>query len=610
MKTIGPKDVVLGVMMSGRSLHAVLLQDGTKGPEIIRRFSKHASSSVSTDSLAPPGTGTEFQDESGMSDFTIKFGGANASSSELFLASEFGSEGGGVDSVKTDAAAITSFELELEDILAECRDIGHPDPQVVFCEDGTAVYAAEINVPAAGSVDGDGKKQKKSGKNVQYGLLTAQTEVKATEENSAFLPMSPGADGLERFLGITSKTGGPVEQTLKALRSRKARIPAVRLLDNEISIYLGLARAAYYLVTSDETFGDEAASEDGDDADFAPLLPNSSRKTLVVRAGMEDTIVLFLEDHKLLHYENLRSITTYDAPETICSRVLLLQDEYGIGDVQHLLLLSDDREDAILDSFKMFFSDTRVESLREYIPAMEEDPGEHARPSAYVLATGTALRLVADELYQGSFEDINLLPKRLLRKQVRIPVSWHVFALYGFIFASVLFWIARYFAIESEVSEMRYKIQQYPAEYANLDPNVLQSRVDSINAVSASYYRALRVLDSLLVGSDKWSRAMEKSSTDAATVKGIWIDNWRPQPGSILLTGNAIARDRIVALANELGGEIQTLTFSEIREWPVYSFTMTMPLREELPEAARYLRERVAYLESLNDRTQNEQTSN
>lgn len=614
MKTIGPKDVVLGVTMSGRSLHAILLQDGTKGPEVLKRFSRHASASIGSDVSSTPGatmagTGSDFQDDSGMSDFTIKFGGGNASSSELFLASEFGAEGGGLDSVKSDSAAVNSFELELEEILGEVRDMGYPDPQVVFCEDVASVLASEITLSDSDGVEDGGKKKKKSGKNAKYELLTAQTDVKATEENSAFLPMSPGADGFERFLGITSKSGGPVEQTLKAMRSRKTRIPAVRLMDNEIAIYLGLARSAFYLVTSDESFGDEAATDEGD-VEFAPLLPDSSRKTLVVRAGMEDTIVLFLEDHKLLHYENLRSITTYDAPETICSRVLLLQDEYGIGDVQHLLLLSDDREDAILDSFKMFFSDTRVESLREYLPAMEEDAGEHARPSAYVLAAGTALRLVNDELYQGAFEDINLLPKKLLRKQVRIPVSWHVFALYGFIFASVLFWVARYFAVESDVSEMRYRISQYPAEYANLDPDVLQSRVDSINAVSAGYYRSLRVLDSLLVGSDKWSRAMEKSSTDAATVKGIWIDNWRPQPGSILLTGNAIARDRIVALANELGGEIRTLTFSEIREWPVYSFTMTMPLREELPEAARYLRERVAYLESLNERTQQEQVSN
>ncbi|NND71651.1 MAG: hypothetical protein HKN43_08730 [Rhodothermales bacterium] len=602
MKTIGPKDFVLSVMVSGSSLHAVLLQDGDKGPEILRRFSKHASASVGADTGGMTGPGQEMPDDAGMGDFTIKFGGAS-NSSELFLASEFGADGAG-DKSHSDQGIFTTFELELEDILADCRDMGYSDPVVVFCEDATTVVSAEISIPGT---EEDGKKNKKGSD--KFELLTATTEITATEENSAFLKMSPGEDGLERYLGITAKPNGPVEQTLKALRSRKTRMPAVQLLDNEIAIYLGLARSAFYLVTSHDGFGDDAASEFGD-TEFAPLLPDSNRKSLLVRAGVEDTLVLFLEDDKLLHFENLRSITTYDAPETICSRVLLLQDEYGVGDVQHVLLLSDDREDAILDSFKMFFSDTRVESLRDYIPSVIEDPAEHSRPSAYVLATGTALRLVEDELYQGSFEEINLLPRRLLRKQIRIPVSWHVFALYGFIFASVLFWIGRYFTIESDVSEMRYKIQQYPSEYANLDPQVLQARVDSINAVSAGYYRALRVLDSLLVGSDMWSRAMEKSSTDAANVKGIWIDKWRPVSGGITLSGNAIARDRIVALANEIGGEIETVTFSEIREWPVFSFEMKMPIREELPEAARYLRERIAYLETINERSNETSESN
>jgi len=50
----------------------------------------------------------------------------------------------------------------------------------------------------------------------------------------------------------------------------------------------------------------------------------------------------------------------------------------------------------------------------------------------------------------------------------------------------------------------------------------------------------------------------------------------------------------VVQLAERMGGELQALTFSEIREWPVYSFTMLVPLKAELPEAAKYLRELAA----------------
>jgi hypothetical protein len=49
-----------------------------------------------------------------------------------------------------------------------------------------------------------------------------------------------------------------------------------------------------------------------------------------------------------------------------------------------------------------------------------------------------------------------------------------------------------------------------------------------------------------------------------------------------------------VELAQRLGGTISTLTFSEIREWPVYSFKLSMPLENGLPKAAEYLRKRAA----------------
>ncbi|MCH6579526.1 MAG: hypothetical protein IH802_04090 [Nitrospinae bacterium] len=97
-----------------------------------------------------------------------------------------------------------------------------------------------------------------------------------------------------------------------------------------------------------------------------PIASDEAFNTLIVRAGAEDTLVLFLQDDTLQQSENLRSLTAYEAPETICSRVLLLQDEYGIGEVQHGLLLSEEREDDLIESFEMFFPEARVESLRQY----------------------------------------------------------------------------------------------------------------------------------------------------------------------------------------------------------------------------------------------------
>ncbi len=591
-----PKDSILGVTISGRSLHAVLVQDGPDGPEVLRRFSRQLASTPVGGEVSLPGTMNEaIDDDSPVGDFTIQFGSGSNSGSELFLSSEFqGVEGGkgGDDSAGSLNAPVETFDMEIQEILEECSEAGLPDPLVTFCVSTAHVNCVELQLAQeAGAKKKEAADDEKVDKSILIELLSAQLDAEIDEERVAFIPMTKSDSGLSRRLAILAKQGDPVSATLAAMRERKIRVPAVRLLDSEVSIYLGLARSAYFLSTADAPVDEEAGEET-----FAPSMAGMGpRKTLVVRAGNEDTLVMFLEDHQLLHYESLRSITTYDAPETICSRVLLLQDEYGVGDVQHVLLLSDDREEAIVESFKMFFSDTTVESLRRYLPRFESDEVETVSSSNVALAVAVTLRVIDDELYKGAFDDVNLLPKKLLRRRIKLPVTWHVFALYGALFITVVFFVGRYFTVESQINAKRYKVEQYSSEDAYADPVVLQARVDSIKAITAGYTRALQVLDSLLIGSDKWSRSLETTNREAAYVKGIWVDRWRPAEANMVeLTGNATSRDRIVSLAERLDGQIIALTFSEIREWPVYTFEMKVPLKVELPEAARYLREQVA----------------
>ncbi|MDX1740614.1 MAG: hypothetical protein R3178_04935, partial [Rhodothermales bacterium] len=348
-----PKDSILGVTISGRSLHAVLIQDGPDGPEVIRRFARQlASSTVGADVDLPGTMNDTLDDDSPVGDFTIQFGNGGSTGSELFLSSEFqGVEGATSDDDGggTVAAPLETFDMEVSDILNECAEAGFADPVVAFCVSSAHVTSVELQIAQE---DGSKKKEEsddeKIGSGILIDLLSAQLDAEIDDERVAFLPMTRSDAGMRRRLAILAKNADPVAGTLMALRDRKVRVPAVRLMDSEVSVYFGMARVAYYLSAADRN----SAAEEDPDGFAPPMRPvdMGPRKTLVVRAGSEDTLVMFLQDDELLHYESLRSITTYDAPETICSRVLLLQDEYGVGDVQHVLLLSDDREDAIVES--------------------------------------------------------------------------------------------------------------------------------------------------------------------------------------------------------------------------------------------------------------------
>ena len=574
MKKYGSKPYVLGVMTSSRGIDAVLIHDGPEGPEVLRTFRRVRSTlSVSSPDLHEPQSMSG--DENG-GDFTIQFGETGDAGTDLFLMSEFDSlePNNGVDNAETGmngangfTTQVKTFELELQDILAECEEAGYAAPRIAFCNGSIDVKTVELPTPIQkeGAEDGESKKKnrrknrnrekaKRNGKQVDKATLVERLKERTGEvvdpERVAFVPMTPGEGDLPRYLAIIGKDPDPVIETIKVLRSKKSSMPQIRLLDNEVSLYLGLARAAIMQRMNTEM-------EEGGDISFDPLDPEP-RKTLVVRAGVEDTLVMFLHEDKLQHFDSLRSITTYDAPETICSRVLLQQDEYGTGEVQQVFLLGEERSETLLESFTLFFPDAHVES------------------------------------YESVFPDVNLIPEKLLRRQFRMPVSWHSVALLVLLFCTVLFFVYRFFTLRQQENLARQSLQLQNMAEVEADAKILQARIDSMETASAGYVRALDVLDSLLVGSDQWSRALEKTSRETAAIAGgIWVESWRMDGQDLELEGNATSRDHVVSLADRLDASIRTLSFSEIREWPVFSFKMVFPIKRKLPEAAKYLREHV-----------------
>lgn len=592
----------LGVMVTSRAVHAALVKSGPDGPVVLGRFTRQraAKGAGGVPGMAPGGMMPEMQESAGASDFTLQFGdsggmsggvgaaGGVMGSTELFMSSEFGDGDGDEKGGQSAPPEVQSFTFELNEILQECKKGGYPEPTLAFCASTGDITHVELQIGAAGkkkpdAANGPAKEgEPAEGPRIKQeqllAALAAQHKGEIQKERVAFMRMLAGNAGGSRYLALLPKASEPISPTLLKLRDKLPEMPPIRALDAEVSLYLGLARS---VVRS-------RADETGDA--YAP--PPHQACTLVVRAAAEDTLVLFLKGEHLQHYESLRSLTTYDSPETICSRVLLQQDEYGIDEVTNVLLLSEERENDLIESFQMFFPEARVGSMRDHMPPSAGSGGE-VREMQMVAATIAALRALPGSR-MDVFEEVNLLPRKLLRRRIKVPFTWHTAAVAALILVTLGFFSMRYLTQSNDIEDVRDRLRAYPPNLADMDTRALQARIDSLQSAYVGYMHALDVLDTLLMGSDQWSRSLAQVSREAAGVQGVWIERWSPERGSVELAGSATSRDRVVALAEQLRGNIEVLTFSEIRDWPVYSFVMTFPVERDLPEAAKFLRERVS----------------
>ncbi len=580
---------VLGVYVTPQAVHGILVREAGDRYGVLRPFTRQRSAS---DAEVPDLAAFTAEGEaSGEDDITIQFGdaGAGLGGGDLFLDSEF-SDLTGIDAPEGDFQAqhpkrqATPVVFELKDILDECEAAGHDKPPTSFCLSQPDVEYVELIVEKekskkAGKESKKGKKKDGredeapvAGESYSRDSLLVQLDRVVEEpfekERVAFLPMTP-RDGQQRVLAVVPSAEESLTESLELLREQAGmRAVPFRAADAEVPIIVGLTRWAF------------------------PVDPHEN--TAVVRVGSEDTLVVLLQGETLHHVEHMRSVSTFDGPDTICSRVLLQQDVQGVGTVHKVVVLSDEREQELVEGFGAFYPDARVEALRGGLVERGVVPpgADIGLPAHTIPAVGMALRTLMMGEADSPFYDVNMLPKRLRkrRRKMNVSVAWHTLVAGVLLFLAVLFFMGLYFSQQRDLSQAQARVDAFPDE-VDLSGPALQAQIDSLQNAYLQITNTLNVIDSLLVGSDKWSRTLAKTSRATASTGSVWIGAWSPSPFGLKLTGAATSRDQVVQLAERLDASIEQVTFGEIRDYPVYAYSFDVPVRDALPEVAVYLRE-------------------
>ncbi len=585
-RTRGTQQLVLGVNVTPTHVHGVLLKSEGEGHfSALQTLSRVRNQNAEDNSgaMTPSDVGTIDLQGAGFDDGSVQFGGGQ----ELDFTGEFdglassGDVGIDMGAIGQPRVAAQPIVFELRDMLEEVAQGGYEKPAIAFGISPPDVEYFEVLVPADKK-----KKARKSKKgediapvNVKREKLVAllppsQPGREIDTDRVAFVPMT-NREGRPRFLAVIPQPTDPVVPAISMLREQaKHRRTAFKTIEAEVPLLIGLAALA------------------------CPAEPNEN--TAVVRVGAEDTLVLLLSGGELHHMEPMQSVTAYDGPDTICSRVLLQQDVQGVGTVHNVVVLADERQDDLVQGFSAFYPDARVSSLASLLgdlgmisPEAQTAgaSGDEAvmLPSETVEAAGAALSVLGGK--NNPFPDANLLPKALRKKKRRMDmtVGWHTLVVGVLLFLSVVFFIGLYFTQSTDIAEREQQLAEYPPEATMAVPE-LQMRIDSLRQAQIEITSALAAMDSLLYGTDRWTQELVRTSRAVSASGGIWFEEWQPAGSSVSLRGFATSRARVVGLAQRLDAVIEEVTFQDTRGYPVYEFRLQMPSPIELPQTAKYLR--------------------
>ncbi|MEZ4696875.1 MAG: hypothetical protein R2832_10710 [Rhodothermales bacterium] len=564
---------VLGVAIADGSIEAVLLRRDGDNVALVQRFVRQrvrTGDRISDLAAVIPGL-----KDSTDSDYTMEIGdGSSSASSGLFLASEFknlGSESVAEKAVSSEGAVrrIAPFGLQLREILTECQKLGYVDPLIGFSIGSSEVTYTELSLPATDAKAGSVSTALSSAQKKQ--LIAKLREVTSSEPDKqrlAFVPMAASNEKRERFLAIAPASPDPVLAALKVVAKRDGGGKAfASVVDAEVSLYHSLARRDVL---------------------------NRKGNVGIVRVGAEDTLIVFLRDGMIDRYERLRSLTSYDPADTICSRVLLKQDEWKIPSIDRIYISSDYHSEKGMSEYEDFFPEAETMPIVELLGSAHiKLPADDSKVRSSTLpAIGIALR-VMEQWDKDDKTAVNLVSARQQKDLAgpKAKFAWHSFAMLALLFGVALFYTWRYMQRAEEIQLKQEEVRLNPPQFPTQSAAMLEARVDSLNKAYMKYTRALTVLDSLLIGSDRWSTGLDQMSRSTNAIGRIWLKGWSPEGREIRLEGNALSRSKVAALAERWNGSIEQLNFSDIGGIRVYSFLMMAPLPQKMPEVATYLRQ-------------------
>lgn len=405
---------------------------------------------------------------------------------------------------------------------------------------------------------------------------------------------------LESNFGLKGKKlKGRILEELKNLRAFQPAMDAVDHIDTEEGGVLCIVREdGLSLVNSLEGIknylGGRLPLIAGiDSADVAlmnavrmnyDLQPNEV--TVIIYVGVEFTRLIFMRGD---HFHQFAPILGegYDSPNlqnTVYSRLLLEQDNLGIPRINRIVLAGESHRIDFKEFLLQQLPDQEVDYL--LLPMLDTSrlpPEQQSEVSAFAIPLGVAWRFLDQS--SRSLYRVNLLPVYIREGQRVFKLAWHGYLLLALLFLSTLFFTWQITSKNKEIKELRESLTLKESQQA--ENTQLSNSIDALHQQLERYKTSLALYDSLVPGSDRWSRVLTKLSHGVEDLNSIWVTEFSGgKDNNFVMNGFTTYRARIPRFTALFDNAVlREVTVQSIRDQEVYKYSLDIPAAPAAPPA-------------------------
>ncbi|HUI65297.1 MAG TPA: hypothetical protein VL126_10680 [Bacteroidota bacterium] len=300
--------------------------------------------------------------------------------------------------------------------------------------------------------------------------------------------------------------------------------------------------------------------------------------SVIIYVGVEFTRLIFMRGDQFYQFAPILG-EGYDSPNllnTVYSRLLLEQDNLAIPRINRIILAGESKRIGFRDFLLQQLPDQEVEYLlAPRLDTSQLSAEQQETISDYAVSIGAAWKVLEPD--NPSVYNVNLLPADVKEGQRVFKLAWHGYVLLLLLFLSTLFFTWQIAQESKRIRELREVLTLKEGQRA--ENQTLSSSISALNEQLNRYKTSLALYDSLVPGSERWSKVLTQLSHGVEDLNSIWLSDFAAGgDGVIKMDGFTVYRTRIPRLSTLFDNSLlKEVTVQAIREQTVYRYAIEVP---------------------------------